>query len=447
MSNGKRWAQRHGPAIGLYLGAALEAWFFTVGRTSLGYWGSPVAFVSAGLLVVLAAFALRPPLAARPAPRPGIWFSGWGYLAAAAAVVLFVGRVRVILRKALREVPIRISESDIIPAIRIYVRRLLWGSDVYRELTPELGYLAYPTYLPGTWLPFTLAEVGNFDYRWLAFGSLLLGMMAAWAWLGWLRRPWPETLLKAALPVALTYYALPADPSPYVYTVETLVAGYVLLLGAALLTRSVALRALALLPVLLSRYFVLIWVPLLGLLIWWEEGWRRAMIFGGLLLALLTATYLWPIWRHDPGLMARVQTGYQEVAVNEWQHLNPATGRPYHAFNGLGLAPWFYPAPATVPNLRRAVDRMRLVQLAALGVVLAGCAVGWWWHRRRHGPDPAQARWVALVSLKLFLVVFFALLHVPYAYMVLVSVYLTSLLVVFSPGLPAAPSSATVSAP
>ncbi len=386
-------------------------------------------------MVVLAGWFGAPLPAVRPPGRGVIkWWQAAGLLGGGAGLLVGLRDTVRMMEQFFIEVPVQVAYSDIIPAVQIYVRRWLWGSDVYRPLTHELGYPALPTYLPATWFPFIAAELGDFDYRWMAVGGLLAGVVAVWAWLVWLRRPWLETLLKAAFPVALIYSVLVTDPSIFVYSVEAMVAGYVLLLGAALLTRSLVLRAGALALCLLSRYFLVLWVPLLALLLLREGGWRRLLQFGALSLALLGAAYLWPVWRHDPGLMLRVQESYQQVAVNEWQNFNPATGRPYHPFNGLGLAAWFYPAAPTLDLIRTKVAHMRTVQLMGVGLVVAGVALGWW-RRRKLTPDPARERWLAVLSLKLLLVVFFALLHVPYAYMLLVSVCLTGLIVGAGPSL------------
>ncbi len=419
------------PGAGLYLGAALEAYLFTWGRSVWGPLTSAVVFTAASLLVVVAAFYYRPdraPAAARP-PRLR------GYLASlvgVGAALIATGQALVAL---FAQHAININYSDILPAIQVYCRRLLWGSPVYRELTHEMGYQAYATYLPTTWLPFVVAEWFNFDYRWVALGGWLVGIVVGWMWLVRLRRPWPETLLKALWPLALIYSVAATDPSIFTLTAEALIAGYVVLLAGALLTRSVVFGAVALTLCLLSRYFILIWVPLLALLLLLETGWRRTVAFGLLVLGLLIAGYFWPVWRHDPGLMLRVQSAYQDIAVNEWLHLDAATGRPIHPFNGLGLAPIFFPDGVTDrPTLRAAADQLRRVQLGVIGAALGAVALGWWRHRRRTGPDPARARWVAVVSLKLFLVLFFALLHVPYSYMILVSVALTAFLVTLGPG-------------
>lgn len=416
------------------MGAGVEAYLFTWGRGVLGPYGSSLAFVAAGLLVALAGFAQCPELNVRPARVPERRI---GYAVAALGTAAGLWLLVHALAKLLVRYRVRLEYSDIIPVIRIYAQRLLWGSDVYRPLTPELGYPVEAGYLPGTWLPFVLAEIGRFDYRWVALSGLLLGISAGWAWLAWRRRPWLETLLKALLPLGLTYGLIRTDDAVFAITIEALAAGYFLLLGATLLTRSVGLRALALALCLLSRYYVLLWVPLLVLLIFQYEGWRRLLLFGGLLGSLLVAGYFWPVWRHDPGLMGRVQGLYNQVGLYEWQRIPDGATRPLHPFNGLGLAAFFYPDTPTIPTLQAAIGRIRLVQLGALALTIAAC-VATWWLRRAVPRPPGQDRWFAVVSLKLFLVVFFAFLHVPYSYMMLVSVYFTWLLVVFAPGFAAA---------
>lgn len=421
------------PAAGwLYLSFALEVYFFTWGRGIWGAYFSPVVFTLAGIGVGVSAMRLRPNLdTSSPLPRNG---RRWWQLTA--LVGLLSGGVAGLARMLSRLYStwlIRIQTSDILPAIRIYVRRFLWGSGVYRPFDAEVGYALLPGYLPATWLPFVAAEWTGADYRWVSAAGLLLGIGAAWWWVLRQRPAWGAAVAAAAVPLLVVYAVIRTDSAIFAITAEALVAGYFLLFGVALLSGSVVARALALTLCLLSRYFIAVWLPLLGLLLLWQEGWRRTAAFGALVAALVTAIYVWPVLTQWPELPLKVQAAYGQVALAEWQHnINTNTGLPYHPFNGLGLAPWFYPTTPTPASVAAAIAVQQRVQLALLTLVVVGGGLRWTWLRRFRPTIAASTgyvRWYAVGSLKLFLVVFYGFLHVPYSYLILVSVLFSTLLV------------------
>lgn len=407
----------------LYLLLLAELLLFTWFRGVLGPYSNPVVLY--GLAVAICALLYRhirhaaPPAAATPQRQP---FRGAAVLAASGAGV-WISTAWV--RKIMRELPVEVNSSDIIPSVQVYARRWLAGQEIYRPLTPELHRFMAPTYLPATWFPFVLPEWLGFDYRWLAWAALLglgAGGYLLVLLLGPRRRAWPATLLLAAVPFLSIFSLLRTEESLVGQTVEGLIIGYYALLVAGILRRWGGLEALGLVLCLLSRYALVFWVPLYLGLVYFQDSRRRALRLAGAVLAGVLGLYVLPYLARDWTVFAQVQDYYTAAAVSEWQRRGPG-GLPYHLANGVGFAPYFYRfAPG--PVLHK-IQLLKAVQAALLLLVTAGAA-GLYWRQRA---PRTNYRLYAVLVLKLYLATFYAFVQVPYAYLAAVGVFLSAFLV------------------
>jgi hypothetical protein len=323
---------------------------------------------------------------------------------------------------------INISYSDIIPALQVYTRRWLLGTDIYVPLTWELGYFALPTYLPATWFPFLAAEYWHFDYRIMAWTLLLLLGAGGYLLVLWrLRQAWLPTLLLALVPFFYLYAFERTEESLFGFTVESLIYGYYGLLAAGILLRSWPLQAIALVACLLSRYSLVFWVPLLLGLVFFQDSRRRGLLLAGTVLAGVLLLYVVPYMSQNWGLFMEVQRSYTDVAVFEWEHLN-AEGQPLHLYNGVGLAPYFYEHVSG--SLRERVVALKTVHFALLVLIVGGAALLYW---RQRGPR-TDYRVYAVLVLKLYLATFYAFLQVPYAYLAATGIFMSAFLVLLTVG-------------
>ncbi|TGE15659.1 hypothetical protein [Hymenobacter elongatus] len=400
----------------------LEVLFFTYWRNNLGPYWSPVLLYALGWgLCLLAARAVRgyrfvwPQMASRPlltrlALGVGLSLGSW---------LLTTPILRKLIARA--DVATIGVRSDIIPALQVYVTRFLGPDTVYQPID-LLGYTFLPNYPPLQWLPFVPAEVLGLDYRSWAFGLLLVALLGGYQWqLARLALPTAEWLLKAVLPVLVLHFAVMTDKSMFSLTVESLIIGYYCVLAAGTLSGSPWAKALGVVLCLLSRFSLVLWLPLYGLLLLWENP-RRGWLTAGLALAGVLLIF-GPFLLHDPTIFLRAQLENIGIAEGEWQHIDPQApvAVPMHLFNGVGFAPWFYDLPGT---LVERIARLQLAQLAACGAVVVGSGLLFW--RFRHRFD---ARLAALLSLKVYLATFYGFLIIPYTYLASVSLF-TSLFVV-----------------
>ncbi len=395
-----------------------EAWLFTWGRGALGAYGSGVALALVGLLASFGTYRcwrgrpwVLPTTPALPAPTAAVWLA-----AALGAAACALG-----LAATFRRCVVSIAFSDIIPALSIYPRRWLAGEVVYRPFTDELGYAALPTYLPATWAPYVVPEVLRFDYRWMAFGVFLAGVAALLRLLWRLRLPALPSFGLALWPFVLLLAVRATDEQVLGHTVESMIVGYYLLLAVGLLLGGRGALVTGLLLCLLSRFALVLWVPLLLALLAWQRGHREALLVAGLVALGVAGLYVLPFLSHDWGLFWRVQRSYTDVAVGEWNHLNEH-GLPYHLYNGIGLGNLLY-AFGSGTKLAK-ILLLKNIQLATLLGMVLGAALAY-----GRAPRPrTDYRVFAVVSLKAYLVLFYALLQVPYAYLALVSLFTSCVL-------------------
>ena len=403
-----------------------ELLLFTWWRGLFGLYASPVVLYGLAVAICVALYhyirhAGWPVGTITSSTQP--WSSRLAMLAASIAGV-WVGSAWV--RKIMREMPINIDSSDIIPALHVYARRWLMNQEIYTPLTQELGKFALPTYLPATWFPFVLSEWLGFDYRLLAWVALLLLGAGSYLLVMWPRqRHWLATLVLALVPFFSIFFLLRTERSLVGQTVEGVIIGYYAVLVAGILRRSGPLEALGLLLCLLSRYALIFWVPLYLGLMFFQDSRRRALVLAGTVLLGVVALYVVPYLSHDWTMPGQVLRAYTTVAVGEWQHLN-ADGLPYHLYNGVGMAPFFFQYGSG--TLLDRIVLLKTVHMGLLVLLVVGAAVLYW---RQRGVR-TNYRLYAVLVLKLYLATFYAFLQVPYAYLAAVGVFLSVFLVLIT---------------
>ncbi|HEX8351068.1 MAG TPA: hypothetical protein VF598_13980 [Hymenobacter sp.] len=402
----------------LWLLFGVEVLFFTFWRKGLGPYWSPVVLYAVQLLLCLLlahrllGYRLRrePPLKSREQQARFRFGAGAGLLATSLLLTAPV------IRKVLLRVPLATigTSSDIVPALQVYVRRFLQSEVVYKPIS-MFGYTFLPNYPPLQWLPFVGAELAGIDYRWWAYGALLLGLLIYELVLARLALPWPEWVLKAALPVVVLHFNVIIDKPMYSFTVEGLIIGFYCVLIAGIFSGSAWLKAAGLVLCLLSRYSLALWVPLYGLLLLYENP-RRGWLTAGLTGLGISLVFI-PFMLTDPTIFFRAQLENFNIAVAVWQQIDqqaPWLG-PMHLFNGVGLAPWFYDLPGT---LEERIIRLQTVHFAVCtGVVVLAGWLFWRYHNRF---DPRLA---ALLSFKAYLATFYAFLIIPYTYLAAVALF------------------------
>ena len=309
--------------------------------------------------------------------------------------------------------PIDIAQSDIIPTIALMAQRLLAGTYVYAP-SLDFGYLLSPTYLPAQWMPYTIAELLQFDYRWVSQTIWVIAFLV----LIYRLSKTDELYTKLFVPLIsyFLYITVFGREKPFfTNTVEIMVAGYYIFFIIALNTNKWLHIALAFTVCLLSRYSLILWLPLWAFVMW-VSGQRRLMLqVTGVTMALIVLIYVIPFLSKDWQSFSHSIEHYQRAAIGEWQHLDKK-GMPYSIYNGVGFAHLMYQKEGISLEEKIKMLQKLDVLLCLSTVLLLGI---WYWFNR----NKIDYRIFMMGSFKIYLTIFLAFIQVPYIYLMVVSVF------------------------
>lgn len=319
--------------------------------------------------------------------------------------------------------------SDVIHQACTLAQRFFEREKVYQTIHYS-GYDLEPTYLPFTWIPFLLTHLLNIDPRLICI--FLWGGIMAWG-LWWRYRQELSVnqlsffSLLFALIIALFSQYNPEDVS---VTVELLHAFYYGLLIYGLATQQLWIIGLALVLILLSRYGLVLWLPVPALLYFIYESRRKTLLLFAGVFAGVFLFYVLPflVWEHDFSAFLRGFQYYNQAAVGEWKpHTwQQPTDPPYHLFRGIGLAGWAYRLLGG--SLEEKIATFKLLQyVLAFGSVVVG---GWLVVKALK--KGMNLTWGMIWSLKVYLLFFYQFILIPYTYLFLVPITVSGLMLLFS---------------
>lgn len=406
------------------IGAYAAFWAQVQLFTSMREYGGPYVhpLLQAGTVLVLSIFALlhflhRPALPAQLPNRTATRLV-WG------GIAILLGGVWVLYYQgpAIITHPLEVPFSDVIPILKNYVARFRSGEVVYRYIT-NLPYPLFPNHLPLQWLPYVIPDQLGLDYRWWGLGILLFVGFGAWqVSLANQSMGWVEFVLKALLPAFVMVSIIQYDPVIYAQIMEPTIIAYYCVLAASVLSRSALAQAAALVLCLLSRYSVVLWVPFYLWVLWREAGGRHALVVAGLTFIGIMGIYVVPFLSKDWTIFTHALSEYRIATMGEWSHTDGPDGHPGHVFNGLGAASWFYTyAPGDLANKISWLQRTQIV--ACVITILGGALV---YHRLRRRVD---YRLLALITLQLYLAIFYLFIQIPYAYLISLTLFPSAFLV------------------
>ncbi|PHN03742.1 hypothetical protein [Flavilitoribacter nigricans] len=314
--------------------------------------------------------------------------------------------------------------SDVIPQIGILVDRFLSGEFPYRWIYADdwgFNHHLFPTYLPLTWMPFIIPDLLGLDYRWFAF-FVLAASFAACSYY-FVRRS--TDLLSALFLTALPFIFLIAlivwdHEGMFSYAVETQVVGFYLFLSLALMSRSNWLRAVSMLLCLLSRYALVLWIPLFLVVVLIREPRKNAFLIAGLLGLGVAIIYGLPFLSQDWTIFQQGYDYHTTAAFASWE-LQPwqqPDERPFALYKGLGFGWWFYEHLSG--TLVEKVNAYRQFHAAvSLGIVLLS-GVFFWLKK-----EEMDYRIFLLGSFKIYLVIFYNFIQIPFGYIYMVPIILS----------------------
>lgn len=330
------------------------------------------------------------------------------------------------LRTTIRDFPINFHNpigSDVIPQVGILVERFLNGVFPYSLISEwtGLGTYLYPTYLPLTWMPFIVPDILGFDYRWMGYAVMIIGFLyfyykvIPWNW------SWVINTVLLFLPFLFLYLFQKNDVQGiFRFSVETLIAGYYLILATALFSKSNLVRGVALLLCVLSRYSVVLWIPLFFFVLFFKEKKSDLFQIGGWLALGILGIYVMPFLAQDPTIFSQGYDYHTEAALISFMNLPwQAEGElPAIISNGFGMAIYYDQFIEGSPADKLWALKNTHLSLLALTVISSMII----FYKIK---DQIDYRIFLLGTLKVYLVIFYNFIQIPFGYLFLPLVFIS----------------------
>jgi hypothetical protein len=285
------------------------------------------------------------------------------------------------------------------------------------------GWTVMPNYFSLRWLPFIPAEVFHFDYRWIGL-LVWSGVILYYTF-----RVYRTTdrlisfFIACTAPWMMVLAFIRYDDIAFGNAVELLIAAFYLLLAFSVF-RSPSVMAVGILLCLLSRISFTFWLPMYGLVILAHCGWSTALRTALYVCAGVALLFVIPFILPDGGKMffAGLQY-YEKSAMGEWyrQGWQEAADVPTHLGRGIGFARYWYQAGAEKLQFAACNRAFQLISL----FTAVGLFVLYWLGRKRK----LNMVVFGVVSLKVYLSVFYAFIPIPYHYLYVTPCFLSLALV------------------
>ena len=301
------------------------------------------------------------------------------------------------------------SGSDVIPSLQLYVKRFLAGEYAYQPLVFE-GWTVLPTYFPMMWLPYCFSEILKIDYRWTAYLVFLIPI-GIYCWKMAKTEIHPlELALKVALPFVMLYILMTYLDTAFGYGVEMMPIGLYFLLTLSLMNRSAFIMALPIVCVLLSRYAFTFWLPVYMLVLWSEKGFAQVFKVSLWVLAGVLMLYIIPFLSKDVEIFINGLKYYGKTAESAWAWQRE-DGRPLMLIGGFSQAIFFYDFAGG-----EMLDRLKLNRTFHICICFV-TALGIFWNYWRNRKKGLNITIYLLITLKLYLVIFYGFFYVPFKYL------------------------------
>jgi hypothetical protein len=306
--------------------------------------------------------------------------------------------------------------SDVIPTIQVMCQRLLNHESIYVSIE-NFGYHLHTTYLPFMWLPYVIAEKFHFDYRWITVLIFFIGIVLI---LYITIRTSNKGIFLTLLYVFLLLAIVDKNSDVFGWTVEVMNGTYYSILALTFFSKNKYLKAFSLCLCLLSRYSLVVFVPVYFLIEWNENGFKKTTQFA-VITFILIVVCLVPLVKNN---WIELFNGYKYYAgsgLAEWKHLND-NGVPLHITNGNGFVSWIYfLKKGTIEEKFTFAKSIHLYLVFSITILLTLV-----YAIIRKSID---YRLFLLCSLKIYLAVFYSFIQVPYSYLFMVPVFYSIVLI------------------
>ncbi len=344
------------------------------------------------------------------------------YRLAILAVIFVVGAWMnaEVLQDTIQRIPATAQESDVVPSMVYYVQRMLAGEVVYNPM-PFPGWTVDPTYMPFMWLPYTFSELVNIDYRWTPLVYFLLVLPFYFYRIHKVEDNLLFLILKGILPFYFIYQLLIDNDNFFGKAVELTIVAHYLILCLTVFHRSKIVIALGIIICLLSRYAFSFWLPVYLLIYWAEYGFKGAFKIGLYIVGGIILFYILPFLSQRWEAFGKGMAYYADTVNTMWfpKPWQAPTDKPHYLVNGMTFSIYFYDFMDG-----QVLDRLsanKWVHLVVSILTAAGIFFYYWFNRMKD----LDVRLYLIFALKIYLVVFFSLMYVPFTYLWMLPLFMS----------------------
>lgn len=286
-----------------------------------------------------------------------------------------------LMRQAFAANPLPTANSDVITQIEHLYDRFLQGLQPYTTVE-SYAWKPFPVYMPMHWLPIGIGRTLGIDIRWSGF--IIFCMSGSYVVYRLLSKKQLGATAALLLPLVIfLFYQVPlaVRPGEMSDVTEITVAAYYLLLGLALYQRSDHIIILSLICIMLSRYTIVFWLPLLAYTLYMTSRWRKLLPYVGFGALGFLLLYVLPFWIREPDILMD-GIGYHNKVAEVW-YGDMVKGRTvWVLFQGSSSMQLFY-LLTDIADPVRATKYIRLLQLALLTTTIASLVVVYHKNRSR----------------------------------------------------------------
>jgi len=304
--------------------------------------------------------------------------------------------------------PIQLAESDIIPTIQELVRRFLEGDPVYVPVDHGT-WQVIPGYLPMQWMPFSVASLLDFDFRWIPY--IVLGSaISILAFRSYRNDRGYESLLLIVAFISLLLYTLQdAQSKMYLTTIEWMMASFYILLCAFIDSKKFWVIGIILFLCCFSRYSLLFWLLPLAVVYYYENAFKFNLSVAGTFLLLGLAFYVIPFLFSNHSSFTEGIAYYTVATEHIWASERITPG---HLDKGYGFAYYFWHYLSDWPvvdQVKTCINTHRLVSISA-AVVLTLYYI-------KERANIVHLSLFLIAALKIYFVFFYGFIQIPYLYL------------------------------
>lgn len=326
------------------------------------------------------------------------------------------------------KIPIDDNQSDVFAQVLSPNRWLLNGEYPYQTVTLP-SYTMHNTYLPMQWLPFLPAVLFGFDPRWVP----LIAWAGAICYFFYSMKiqifKKPIGIIAFLLMMTMSLFGImgfmTSHKFDYSITLEMLPSAYYIILVLALLRGSPWGIGLSMGACLMSRFSIVLFLPFLVWYVWNRFGWKVLFRSGLICFTFVMCIFVLPFMTQDPSLPQKILGNYDSGSLGEWSHHSwqEEGAEPYQLARGMGAAIFVkklyeYDIADGIHHLKQAEILLSLV--VTFLIIYLGI----------RNKKKLQYDWLLLGGVKLYFTIFYTLVLIPYPYLFVLPITISSLIII-----------------